>query len=143
MLSQKCKYSLRTLFFLASGPDKNLKKSLKALSEELKIPMHYLGKILQELVHKNVVSSAKGPNGGFFLTPQNLEFPLMKIIEIIDGLEVFNACGLGLESCSSEKPCPIHNDYILVRDKLKQTFENKRVIDLANEIRDNDFALVR
>lgn len=116
---------------------------IKKLSEALKIPTPFLSKILQELVPKKIISSIKGPKGGFFLTEQNLQLSVIKIIEAIDGLEIFEACGLGLTSCSSKYPCPIHNDFKIVRDHLKSTFSNQTIQELAKEINSKRFALIR
>ena len=143
MLSQKCKYAIRTILYLAAKNKEGEKKDLKKLSEALKIPTPYLGKILQELVPKKIISSVKGPNGGFFLTEKNLQFPIINIIEAIDGLKLFEACGLGLKVCSDKHPCPIHNDFKIARDHLKNTFANKSVQELANEINSNHFILMR
>lgn len=143
MLSQKCKYAIRTILYLAAEGKQNEKKGIKELSEAMKIPMPYLGKILQELVPKKIISSTKGPNGGFFLTDKNLQSPAINIIEAIDGLTIFNDCGLGLETCSEENPCPIHNDFKIARDHLKNTFLEKSIRELANDINANNLTLVR
>lgn len=143
MLSQKCKYALRTIFFLASQVDRKSKIGLKQISEELKIPAPFLGKILQELVRMNFISSSKGPKGGFYLTNQNINTHVLNIIHAIDGASVFNSCGLGLEDCSDSKPCPMHKSYKQVRDELKSKFANKTVGLLASEINENDLSLVR
>ncbi len=142
MLSQKCKYAIRTILYLASKNEEGEKKDLKKISEALKIPTPYLGKILQELVPKKIISSIKGPNGGFFLTEQNLQLPVIKIIEAIDGLTLFEACGLGLHVCSDKHPCPIHNDFKVARDHLKNMFANKSIEELAKEINSKHFMLI-
>ncbi|CAN5289338.1 Rrf2 family transcriptional regulator [soil metagenome] len=143
MFSQKCKYAIRTILYLASKCKDEEKKDLKKLSEALKIPTPFLGKILQELVPKKIISSVKGPNGGFYLTEQNLQLPVIKIIEAIDGLAMFEACGLGLETCSDKHPCPIHNDFKIVRDHLRNTFSNQTIQELAKEINKKHFILMR
>lgn len=142
MISNKCKYALRAILHLAVESSHNHKKSLKDLSGELKIPTPYLGKILQELVPKNIISSVKGPNGGFYLTEENRQSPLLNIIEAIDGLSFFTTCGLGLTACSDDHPCPIHQDFKMARNHLKNLFTQKSVQDLATEIEVNDLFLV-
>ena len=56
---------------------------------------------------------------------------IIKIVEIIDGLEFFEKCGMGLKHCSGEKPCPIHNQLMPYRQKLKQLLEEKTIADLT------------
>ena len=143
MISNKCKYAFRAVLFLAVESNVSKKISLTKLAKELKMPTPYLGKILQELVPKHVISSVKGPKGGFYLTDKNLLAPLINIIEAIDGLGYFENCGLGLEDCSDNHPCPIHNDFKIARNHLKTVFTNKTIEKLANEITSDDLILVR
>lgn len=142
MISNKCKYALRAILFLAVESNETKKIRISELAEELKIPTPYLGKILQELVPKSIISSIKGPRGGFYLTEKNQQAPLIKIIEAIDGLAYFEKCGLGLEDCSDSHPCPIHEDFKKSRDHLKTVFTNKTIRELASEIIANELILV-
>ena len=119
MISKKCKYALRAILHLAIVSNEENKKNNRDLAEELKLPTPYLGKILQELVPKQIISSVKGPNGGFYLTKENKQLPLIKVIEVIDGLSFFNTCGLGLSDCSDEQPCPIHHDFKKAKNQKK------------------------
>ncbi|MCP4460344.1 MAG: Rrf2 family transcriptional regulator [Cytophagales bacterium] len=143
MISNKCKYAFRAVLFLSVESNDTNKIGIVKLAEGLKIPTPYLGKILQELVAKNVISSVKGPGGGFFLTDKDLQAPLINIIGAIDGLGYFENCGLGLEDCSDSHPCPIHNDFKIARNHLKTVFSNKNIQKLAEEITTDDLALVR
>ena len=142
MISNKCKYALRAILFLAVESNETKKIRISELAEELKMPTPYLGKILQELVPKSIISSIKGPRGGFYLTKKNQQAPLIKIIEAIDGLAYFEKCGLGLEDCSDSHPCPIHEDFKKSRDHLKTVFTNKTIRELASEIIANELILV-
>lgn len=143
MLSQKTKYAIRTILFLAAECKPNERKSLKELSETLKIPAPFLGKILQELVPKNIISSTKGPNGGFYLTDENRKIRLLKVVEMIDGLSFFDSCGLGLSSCSDSKPCPIHNDFKEARNIIYSIFSEKTIEEIATDIEKYEYILVR
>jgi len=143
MLSQKCKYAIRTVLYLSIEGNKSTPKGGKDISTTLKMPEAYSSKILQELAKKNIITSVKGPRGGFYLSEENLHSPIINVIEIIDGLSFFESCGLGLSKCSNEHPCPIHNGFTIAREHLKKVFINKSVLELANEIKTHDFILVR
>ena len=143
MISNKCKYALRSVLHLAVNSNESQKIGVRILAEDLKIPAPFLGKILQELVSKYIISSTKGPNGGFYLTKKNKQAPLIKIVQAIDGLAFFENCGLGIEECSDDHPCPIHDDFKIVRDHLKKVFTNKTIQDLAAEISARNLILVR
>ena len=143
MISKKCKYALRAVLFLAVESTMEKKLNIRDVAERLKMPMPYLGKILQELVRKNIISSIKGPNGGFYLTESNLQIPLIKVVEVMDGLSFFETCGLGLEECSEARPCPIHDEFKKAREHLKNTFQTKTIEEMSADIKANHVFLVR
>ena len=92
--------------------------------------------MLQTLVKADVICSAKGPTGGFYITAKQKNQPIIQIIDAIDGKEVFEQCGLGLSKCSSTHPCPIHNDYKIIRDQFKAMCRQKKVNDLCETVND-------
>ena len=55
------------------------------ISEEYKIPLLYLFKVLQKLTKANILHSKRGPGGGFTLTRPATEITLLEIIEAVDG----------------------------------------------------------
>lgn len=135
MLSHTCKYAIRAVLFLSIKQKNKELISGKEISEALKIPAAFTGKILHQLTKKKIISSTKGPKGGFFLSEENLEIPLIKIVESIDGLSFFTACGLGLKTCSETHPCPIHKTYKLSRDSLLKLFETKKIMELSKDVK--------
>jgi Rrf2 family protein len=143
MLSLKCKYAIRALLHIAVSNGASDRYNTRNLAEDLKMPAPFLSKILQELVPKKLVSSTKGPNGGFYLTEENLDTPLIRIVEQIDGLAFFNDCGLGLSACSDEKPCPLHSEFKIARDHLHKTLTSQTLRSLAKDTKTRDLILVR
>jgi hypothetical protein len=41
------------------------------------------------------------------------------------------SCGLGLEKCNANKPCPVHNKFAAVREGLKQMLQVTSLFELA------------
>ena len=134
MLSKTCVYSLRAILFIAHNASKDLKLGIKDISEALDIPQHYLGKILQRLSKNKIIQSVKGPNGGFFIDEKAKNNKLIKIIEITDGLSIFEKCALGLNHCSDEHPCPLHEDFAEQRKGLYQLYNSKTINDLVQSL---------
>lgn len=143
MLSNKCKYAIRAVLFLTVKSSNENKYGIKSIADELKIPSHFLGKILQELVKKKMIISVKGPHGGFFINEEDKNIPLMNIIHAIDGDSFFTTCGLGLDNCSDERPCPIHHDFKKSRNILLNTLESKTILDISKDIETEDLFLVK
>jgi DNA-binding IscR family transcriptional regulator len=55
MLSNTCKYAIRALIYLANYAKDNQKIGIKKISEDLKIPSPFLGKILQSLAREKLI----------------------------------------------------------------------------------------
>lgn len=135
MFSASCHYGLQAMFYIAlhSSDDKNV--DLNRIAEEKNIPKHFLSKILQLLVKHKLLVSMKGPTGGYKLSRPADEITLLEIVEAIDGLDIFDQCGIGFRKCNPYKPCPIHNDYKRIRDRVYRLFESKTLISLNEEIK--------
>jgi len=81
MLSKSSKYAIRAVLYLAMHTNNKEKIGSKEVAKKLGIPAPFLAKTLQELTKKNIISSIKGPHGGFFLTKENNQKSLLDIIE--------------------------------------------------------------
>ena len=67
MLSNSCRYGIRAVIYLASQPICRYKTGIKQISNDLDLPTPFLAKILQQLAKQKILSSSKGPHGGFSL----------------------------------------------------------------------------
>lgn len=138
MFSTSCHYGLQAMLYIAmhSSEEKNIE--LKVIAEEQDIPRHFLSKILQQLVKNDLLISMKGPTGGFRLAKSPDKITLIGIIEAIDGLGVFNKCGIGFKQCNDKKPCPIHDEYKKVRAQVENLFKSKNLQDLVNDVEEGN-----
>lgn len=123
---------------IAKNHSANENIELSKIAAEYDIPKHFLSKILQQLVKGKLLSSTKGPSGGYRLIRHPDEITLIEIVEIIDGTDVFYECGIGFKKCDDEDPCPFHDDYKTVRDKVKQLFETKTLGELSKDPETSD-----
>ena len=135
MLSNTSKYAIRATIYLALHTSGDSKIGIKEISKKLNIPSPFLGKILQSLAKQKLLSSTKGPNGGFGLARKADEITLYDIIQIIDGDDLFTKCLISMRSCAEENiPCPLHSKYEKIRDDISQMFRNQTIAELAKEI---------
>lgn len=134
MLSNSSKYALKAVLYLALHTDENNKMMVKDISERINLPKAYIAKLLQELSKRKIISSTRGPKGGFYVTPSNKNETVMQIIEVIDGKKRMETCLLGLEDCNEKKPCPIHSFISPSRSKMITLLENKTINDLAKDL---------
>ena len=134
MISKSCKYAIRAAIHLASETNEDVKLSAKDIARDIEAPEAFTGKVLQILKKHRIISSLKGPYGGFYCEPHQLDTPVINIVNAVDGLAVFNECVLGLSQCSIEHPCPMHHQYVETRDKMLKTFEETTIGDLAKSL---------
>jgi len=134
MLSNSSKYALKAVLYLAVNSNESNKILAKSISEPINVPQAYIAKLLQELSRHNIVTSTKGPNGGFYLNKVNRATPLIEIINVIDGENRINSCLLSLQNCNEEKPCPLHAFAGPFRSDLIKNLEEKTIQDLVIDI---------
>lgn len=142
MLSNTCKYAIRAVTYIAINDDGRNKIGLKQISEDLKIPTPFLGKILQLLAKNKVLLSTKGPHGGFSLGKNANNISLYEIVKIIDGLEFFTECIFGYKVCNNtptlKNDCPVHPKSGPIRDELLQLFKKQTVGEIAESFKNTD-----
>lgn len=135
MISKSCKYAIRATLFVASRINDGVKLSIKDIAKEINAPEAFTAKILQSLTKHKLMTSLKGPYGGFFSEEHHLKLPLINIVNAIDGVSVFHECGLGLKQCSDKHPCPLHHEYKGARDKMLKVFNNTTIGQLSKTLK--------
>lgn len=135
MLSNTSKYAIRAVIYLALFSSTEKKAGIKEISSRLDIPTPFLGKILQLLAKKGVLSSSKGPHGGFTLKKPAMDIAVMEIIEIIDGSGIFDTCVIRTSQCSQDEPCSMHDKLAPLRGEMKSIFKTGTIADLTSEFR--------
>ena len=138
IFSRQCEYALQAVIYLALKPDGEM-TPIKELAKTLGIPYHFLGKILQDLSYKGLLSSQKGPQGGFRLGMPAKDITLFHIIEAIDGVAFTNSCVLGFPECSGQNPCAVHDKWAGVRENIYSMLVNKNIFQVAREMRKPEY----
>ena len=137
IFSRQCEYALQAVLYMSALPDKRF-TNINEISERLDIPMPFLGKTLQLLVQSRILTSQKGPKGGFKLAKNPEEIALFHIVDAIDGTDFLTSCVLGFPECSSKSPCPIHSEWGTLRDRVYQMLANRTIADISKEITDSE-----
>lgn len=135
MLSNACKYAIRSVLYLSVHNEENKKVGVKKIADELEVPQPFLAKLLQQLTKAKLVSSAKGPSGGFYLNKNNLKNAVWDIIKCIDGTTKFDNCFMGLSSCNDLNPCPVHFTVAPFKKKLMADFKDKSILEFTENIK--------
>ncbi len=135
MFSKTAEYALRATIFIAQKGSFDNKLGIDEIAKAIDSPQSFTAKILQMLTKENkVVSSVRGPRGGFYITNESKNLPARAILAAVNEDDLFRGCVLGLKECSEIKPCPMHADYKKIRQQLNKLFESKSIQELAEEV---------
>ncbi len=142
MISNTCKYGIRAIIYIAVNSKDDKKIGIKKISEDLDLPGPFLGKIMQTLAKNKILTSVKGPHGGFSLAKDPEDISLYDIVKIIDGDDVFHECLIGVKICERNPEymdlCPFMEKSHKVRNMLMQTFKEQTIGNFADGINDLD-----
>jgi Rrf2 family protein len=138
LFSRQCEYAIQGVLYLALKPAGEM-TSIKELAKRLDIPYHFLAKILQRLVGESLLTSAKGPTGGFALGKQPQDITLFDIVEAIDGDAFTKNCVLGFPECSGKNPCAVHATWGTMRDEIYRMLVSKNIAEMAREMKKPEY----
>ena len=130
LLSKSAKNALRAVIYLSSKSIDESMVTVDELSLHINAPKPFVSKLLQLLAKNEIISSKKGPNGGFFMTKENKKSKLSSVIIAIDGKKLYDDCVLGLKKCSDIKPCPLHDEYKCIKQDLIKMIDRCKIGDL-------------
>lgn len=131
MLSITSTYAIRSVLYLAQHVPWARKAGIKEISENLDIPKAFLGKVLQILARKNMISSQKGPAGGFYLTPEQMQKTIWEVVNVFDHQEIISGCVLGHPHCDSRNPCPMHQVIFKPKQQILTVFQSYTIEALS------------
>ncbi|MBL0061509.1 MAG: Rrf2 family transcriptional regulator [bacterium] len=108
LLSRPSTYAIRALLYLAK---QNSSDPILAptIAREEQLPAPFLAKLLRTLSEAKILTSNRGPGGGYRLAKPADQISLQEISELFEGLTLANECLLGYGKCSSTTPCPVHS----------------------------------
>lgn len=108
---------------------------IEELVEGTDLPKDFMAKIFQRLARGGVLVSAKGRGGGFSLARPAHEITLWEIVQVLEGETSSDRCVVGLEKCNDHMPCPQHDLYKPIRQRLKDYLNTTTLADLAASLR--------
>jgi len=97
-ISEAANLGLHAMVYLANVQEGRT-VSVSQIAESLGVSRDHLGKVLQRLNKLGLVTSHKGPGGGFALERRKGDITLLQIFEAIDGPLVSCDCLLQTPAC--------------------------------------------
>ncbi len=132
MFSKACEYGIRAAVYVTLQSLEGRRVGVNEIAEEIDSPIAFTAKTLQQLTKNEIIHSVKGPNGGFEIAREDMDSAkLSMIVKAIDGDKIYTGCGLGLKECNAQKPCPLHDRFLDIRNNLRNMLESTSLFDLA------------
>jgi Rrf2 family transcriptional regulator, iron-sulfur cluster assembly transcription factor len=132
--SATTEYAIRALAHMATLPpgERILARDLAAATD---VPRQFLGKILHRLARIGLLESAKGRGGGFRFARPPESIALAELVEVVEGEDIMKMCVLGLELCNDSQPCPMHDQWKVFRDRLRDRVHAATLADLGKNLK--------
>ena len=140
LFSRATGYAVRALAYLtAAGEGAHV--PVNRIAEETDVPPPFLGKIVQKLVKAGILVTRKGPKGGVGLAKPAEQVDLFELVVAIEGESLWTNCVLGLNACVDEQPCPLHNDWVRIREEIRRMLQGKTLADIAARVREGSLRI--
>jgi Rrf2 family protein len=122
VINATAEYALRAVVLLSTCDGKLLSRD--KIAQQAQIPTDYLVKVLMSLDEAGIVSSQRGPGGGYQLCVSADELTVYDVIAAVVALPRTETCPLGIEDHIDL--CPLHarlNEVAaLAEEAYRQTF---------------------
>jgi Rrf2 family protein len=129
VLSFTADYALRAILLLARHPGQ---RSLRAdeIAHATGAPRNYMAKTLNALAKAGLVTSARGPQGGFTLACAPDAMTIARVVDCFDEPRPQRRCLLGTSACDPARPCAAHGRWTAIKDARRTPLVCTTVADL-------------
>jgi Rrf2 family protein len=138
MLTQRSRYALRAMLFLAEAPAGSPPIPMTRIAQEARVPRKFLEVILADLRESGLIHSHRGKLGGYCLSRPTHLISMGDIIRVIEGplalvpcvsRTAYRACA----DCTSEAGCAIRHAMLRVRDETARILDGTSLADAHAE----------
>ena len=134
-LGRESAYAIEGLLALAAKPFGSVMQ-LRDIAQTRHVPQSFLAKIFQKLARGGVVNSSRGRVRGYALARRPREIRVKEIILAVEGADFFDRCIFWSDRCSDSSPCPLHDRWARVREKMiDELMEKSNLAELARKSR--------
>ncbi len=124
MFSQTVEYALRAMMYLASLDGTPV--TSERIAANTRVPAGYLSKVMRDLVLGNLVTSYRGPRGGFALVSKPDAITMLDVVGAVDPIRRIHKCPI--DNPNHMNLCPLHRR---LDDALAEIERSFRAVTLA------------
>lgn len=130
MLTQTVEYALRAVAYL--GQQAPTPRTTDQIAVVTRVPKAYLSKVLQSLVHAQILNSQRGVKGGISLARDPADLTILEIVNAVDPIQRIHVCPLGL-AAHGVKLCPLHRRIDDAAASVEEAFGKTTLAEVLNE----------
>jgi Rrf2 family transcriptional regulator, iron-sulfur cluster assembly transcription factor len=104
--------------------------TLAAISERQHISLSYLEQLFGKLRRASLVSSVRGPGGGYNLAQAPASISVADIVTAVDEPMDATQCA-GKENCHDDKRCMTHDLWATLNEKMQEYLSSVTLADLV------------
>lgn len=130
-LTTKGRFAVTAMIDLAMRQDDG-PVTLAGISERQKISLSYLEQLFGKLRRHHLVSSVRGPGGGYRLAKRMEEMTVAEIIGAVDEPLDATQCG-GKENCKDEHRCMTHDLWAALNTRMFDYLNSVVLVELVNK----------
>jgi Rrf2 family protein len=129
----RVRYALRALTDIGEG--KNEKVSIQEISKNQGISKKYLENIFHQLKNAGILSSVRGPNGGYRLAKDPEKISIYDIVEALEGPVDMVHCLDNEGNCSRVNTCPSRSFWGDLR-RINRDFLSHQTLEMLVQIKE-------
>ena len=107
--------------------------TLAGISERQKISLSYLEQLFGKLRRQKLVTSVRGPGGGYCLAGPVAVISVADIIRAVDEVLDATQCGGNANCSEDQRPCMTHKLWTKLNHKMYEYLESVSLESLVNE----------
>ncbi len=137
-LTRKTDYALIALSYLVEQQTQGDNPvSAKRIAETFGLPLPLLMNILKELVQAKILTSTRGPRGGYSLATKPAQLSLLEVITALEGPIRLTQCADRLpvlgQGCELSANCPIRGTVRSLHQRINQFLAEMTLQDLYED----------
>jgi Rrf2 family transcriptional regulator, nitric oxide-sensitive transcriptional repressor len=130
MFSKTSEYALRAAVWLGAAPNESA--TAQRIAEATKVPVGYMSKVMHALVKAGVVTSQRGPTGGFTLMKHPDQLTAYDVVSALEPVSRLKGCPLELPEHSMGL-CPMHGLLDQIAATAEEMLKSKTITSLLAE----------
>lgn len=129
-LTKETEHAIEALTHLATQEPATILEA-GALAKSIDVPHAFMSKIMQRLAKAELVRGHRGKPRGYSLAVAPHRITLRRVLEAMEGEDIFSRCIFFSEECSETNSCSLHAVWKNIRPMVRKAMSDLTVSDLA------------